>query len=799
MQKRISKLLLSLCIMCVSFVTFSMAASAAYVTYIVGSGSDGMGTVGISTDYGTTITKGDVNQLTVPSGTTVMLFAYPNSGYSFDKFGGFIGSTSASIATAPYGDDGTYVGIFTMGSDNFIGYASFKAAATYTITATAETGGTVTGGGTVAEDGSTTLTATADKGYVFAGWYSGSTKVSDSSSYTVSNVKANATYTAKFAQAVAKIGNTYYASLANAIAAVPTTGAQTTVTLLSNVDLGSSYLNIEETKNIDLDLGGFTLSGSNAYYVIRNHGTIVVRNGIVNAASAMGIVGYYSHTTTLADVTLNHSGQSVSAGSLGGDLIINSGTVINNTSSGMPLGAQYYNETKASITVNGGVITGGGINLFADPTNITVTLNGGTFDTNVVTDQTHDVTLGTLSDYSAEGKIVTYDGTYYTVTDSVPANAVAKVGNMYYTSLQAAINAVPTDGTQTTITLLSDINESDVVANGNIVIDLDGHKWTAQGTSAIQVASGAVTLKNGTIEGGTAGTVMTQSGSTTTLDNVTVSGSSAIVAQGTVTIEGNSTVTGSTAALNSYGSIIVNSGVLSGALTTNGGTITVNDGTFTADPTAYVASGTPVARANDGKYLVNAYRVETAATEGGSVEQGDAVKTGDSITLVAKADDGYRFLGWYDGENKVSSDASFTLTNVTDGKTYTAKFIETEIVAPEAFQTITDSGYYGEYQTPANGIIAFNTYFNNFNADKIEKFGLFIFVTGGKQVDVQATTADELKTAEGKFFATVSNIPVEYFESAVYAKPYVVIDGTVYYGDVVSCTVNSEKWLGTNN
>ncbi|UKI37057.1 MAG: hypothetical protein L6V93_02195 [Clostridiales bacterium] len=58
----------------------------------------------------------------------------------------------------------------------------------YTITALADDGGTVTGGGTIVESSSITLTAAANDGYTFAGWYDGDTKVCDTAEFTVENV-----------------------------------------------------------------------------------------------------------------------------------------------------------------------------------------------------------------------------------------------------------------------------------------------------------------------------------------------------------------------------------------------------------------------------------------------------------------------------------------------------------------------------------------------------------------------------------------------------------------------------------
>ena len=79
---------------------------------------------------------------------------------------------------------------------------------TYTVTATAETGGTVSGGGEVAEGSSITLTAAANEGYTFDGWYDGETKVCDTAEFTVENITEDKTYTAKFIKTVSRLFST---------------------------------------------------------------------------------------------------------------------------------------------------------------------------------------------------------------------------------------------------------------------------------------------------------------------------------------------------------------------------------------------------------------------------------------------------------------------------------------------------------------------------------------------------------------------------------------------------------------
>lgn len=73
---------------------------------------------------------------------------------------------------------------------------------TFNITAAASAGGTVSGGGKVIEGASTTLTAAADEGYTFDGWYDGENKVCDTAEFVVENVSEDKTYTAKFTKIV---------------------------------------------------------------------------------------------------------------------------------------------------------------------------------------------------------------------------------------------------------------------------------------------------------------------------------------------------------------------------------------------------------------------------------------------------------------------------------------------------------------------------------------------------------------------------------------------------------------------
>ena len=148
----------------------------------------------------------------VEKGSNVTLTATPDDGYSFV---GWYDGTTRVATTKEYTvknvkADKTYTAKFS------------KIIIYYTISAEVGTeGGSVSGGGTVTEGGSITLTATANDGYTFDGWYDGDTKVCETEEFVVENVTANKTYTAKFTEktaVVSKLFNTeYYGTLLNKI------------------------------------------------------------------------------------------------------------------------------------------------------------------------------------------------------------------------------------------------------------------------------------------------------------------------------------------------------------------------------------------------------------------------------------------------------------------------------------------------------------------------------------------------------------------------------------------------------
>jgi hypothetical protein len=65
------------------------------------------------------------------------------------------------------------------------------------------------------------------------------------------------------------------------------------------------------------------------------------------------------------------------------------------------------------------------------------------------------------------------------------------------------------------------------------------------------------------------------------------------------------------------------------------------------------------------------------------------MKNGKKVTLVARADDGYKFDGWYSNGVKVSSKEEYTFT-ANQNASFSAQFSPVETQAPET--TASNSG-----------------------------------------------------------------------------------------------------------
>lgn len=302
-----------------------------------------------------------------------------------------------------------------------------------------------------------------------------------------------------------------------------------TVTLLSDVDLGETYVTI--SKSITFDLGSKTLSSSKTWssdgVLLVKDAAVTVKNGKVKAAEmgSCAIRAYGSGASmTLEDVTatVTSDESSVMVGDFG-STVIKSGDY-----QGLYVGA------KSQVTLEGGTFR---------PYMDTITTNENVksifWQVNETTDTTSRDCMELLGDgcvYVDEtGTQVRTGGGFNTVVTVQQGTAidapVAKIGDVKYASLSKAINAVQNGGT---ITLLNDLD----LGNGavlqvgsprkNFTIDLASHTLSADGDCLIMLHNGSqLTLKNGTLDGSRCTSyegvlyISSNSGPKLTLENVT--------------------------------------------------------------------------------------------------------------------------------------------------------------------------------------------------------------------------------------------------------------------------------------
>ena len=401
-----------------------------------------------------------------------------------------------------------------------------------------------------------------------------------------------------------------------------------TVTLLSDVDLGETYVTI--SKSITFDLNGKTLSSSKTWssdgVLLVKDAAVTVKNGTVNATGigSCAIRAYRSGASmTLEDVTatVTSNKSSVMVGDFG-SAVIKSGDY-----QGLYVGA------KSQVTLEGGTFRP-----YMDTTT-NENVKSIFWKVNETTDATSRDCMELLGDgcvYVDENRTQVRTGggfnTVVTVQQGTAIDApVAKIGNVEYASLSKAIDAVQNGGT---ITLLDDLD----LGNGavlqvgssqkNFTIDLDNHTLSADGACLIMLHNGSqLTLKNGTLDGSRCTSyegvlyVSSNSGPKLTLENVTAkSGSVADFLNGQRSV---------LLAYVTYGTVVFDGGTYTGGvlLETDGNAV-LKSGTFQKGTNGY-----SIKTEDSGKYLSD-YLDESLFWNGDTVlDLSSETQTADEVTV----------------------------------------------------------------------------------------------------------------------------------------------------------------------
>ena len=661
---------------------------------------------------------------TVLDGESITLTAAASDGYSFD--GWYDGDTKVcdteKFVIEDAADDKTYTAKF---------------ATYYTVSAEVGTGGgTVSGGGKVAKGTSITLTATANEGYTFDGWYDGDTKVCDTVEFVVDNVTADKTYTAKFTEKIQKTSKLFSTDMFFKLNTVLAEDIEfsTPIKIISFVDLNDYDLEGITTSDYSADLDGSVL----AWYdeatftlYIGGYGKIIAGRSLAHAFAGSidlnRITGLdmldTSNVTDMEEMfsdcgrdskeftldlgdnfdtsnVTNMKGMFDDCGALTLDLgnkfdtskVTNMygmfyGCVGSPSACTLDLGDKF---DTSNVTNMGYLFSHCGSSSKAFTLNL-----GDKFDTSNVThmegmfsycgrnSRAFALDLGDKFDTS---NVTDMRGMFTYCGEYCPSFSI-EFGDKFDTSNVTDMSEMFSNGSKSLTTLdLSTFNVGEntkldqFAYNTSVNTFIFGDGWKNATLPSAGRTSGAFynySQTDSTVIGATENLCNYDWAS----DNRIVNGLKPQTYTVTANAETGGTVSGG-------GTVIESSSITLTATADDGYTFAgwYDGETKVCDTAEFVVSNVTADKIYTAKFTKNAvsYTIsaEVDANGGGTVSGGGEVAAGGSITLTASANDGYTFAGWYDGDTKVCDTPEFVVTNVAADKTYTAKFTKNQ-VAPE--------------------------------------------------------------------------------------------------------------------
>ncbi|MCC8161199.1 MAG: dockerin type I domain-containing protein [Oscillospiraceae bacterium] len=290
---------------------------------------------------------------------------------------------------------------------------------------------------------------------------------------------------------------------------------------------------------------------------------------VTNNGELMAINDAYQAYAWNSDGSVKSIGHNVHVGGIVGMANPSATVYITDATSAGKINGSITNESNTNHYVNAGGIIGqlnsATVHIYSAVVENTCTItteNPNTSADNVGV-YVGNRSNGSLYLYSVENNSnITVTGNGDNATASYVASVTTGGTTTYYETIAEAIAAVPTDGTETTITLLQDMAIEETVeisSDKNVILDLAGHTISATGCHAI-TNSGILTI-NDSSEDAT-GTVDALSHAKATIYN-----------NGTVILNG-----GTYKRSNEAGASTTDNGSNSYYTILNHGTMTVNDG-----------------------------------------------------------------------------------------------------------------------------------------------------------------------------------------------------------------------------
>lgn len=314
---------------------------------------------------------------------------------------------------------------------------------------------------------------------------------------------------------VAKIGDVKYETLEEAFAAAQD---GETITLLADcTGNGIKAPQGKFTTGLTVDFNNFTytVDGStvgstgtetNAFQLLKDN-KITFQNGTITSEKAKILVQNYSDLTLKGmTLTLNNANytSAYTLSNNNGNIVIDGTTINANTAGGFAFDVcRYSSYPSVGVTVKGESKINGDIEVSASGSDakdgFSLMLESCTLTGEIVLDASAKAAMAATPEKATVSKSNSLETIAapedYKWKDNgdetsslVLKTYVAQIGDVQYETLADAVAAVPTDGTETTITMIAD-EKIDVVgyavtiaANQNVVLDLAGH--TVEGLCA---------------------------------------------------------------------------------------------------------------------------------------------------------------------------------------------------------------------------------------------------------------------------------------------------------------------------
>ena len=235
-------------------------------------------------------------------------------------------------------------------------------------------------------------------------------------------------------------------------------------------------------------------------------------------------------------------------------------------------------------------------------------------------------------------------------TDTTTLTPVARIESVYYGTLQSAIDAVPNDNTETTVTLLTNISENvEINENKNIILDLDNYTITNSKGTPIITSSGKLAIKDGSITGTYTDKVST----------ICVNANSELNLSNSI-IDRNSEDTYSWETIELYGDLNIDSGKINNANSNAICTYADYDTNIEISGTAEISSVSSLAISNHAEMTITGGKI--TSTNGNAINNYGTLKIS-GTAQISSASTNYVAIANQNGATMTITGGTITSTN----------------------------------------------------------------------------------------------------------------------------------------